>query len=52
MTIVSFFYYLISAVLLAVLGWTFLKCGRKDREQAILCLLVMVPLLLRLLRFN
>ncbi len=52
MTIVSLFYYLISAFLLVILGWSFLKCKKEERDQAVLYLLVMVPLLLRLLRFN
>lgn len=52
MTLISFFYYLMSAFLLVLLGWSFLKSGRDERDNAVLYLLVMLPLILRLLRFK
>jgi|GEM_PF-1657522 len=52
MNIISFFYYLISAFLLIVLGLSFLKTKKTERDQAVLYLLVMLPFLLRLLRFK
>jgi len=42
-------YYVISAFLLVLLGWNFLR-ERKSRDNLVLYLLVMIPLVLRLLR--
>ena len=42
-------YYVLCAFLAGLLFWTFLK-EKQSREQLWLCLLVMVPLVLRLLR--
>ncbi len=42
-------YYVISAVLFALLFWNFLR-EKKSKDNMILYLLVMIPLLLRLLR--
>jgi len=42
-------YYVITAFLLFILGWNFVR-EKKSRNDLVLCLLVMIPLLLRLLR--
>lgn len=51
MTIVMFCYYLITALTAGLLVWIFLR-ESKDRETMVLCLIVLVPLLLRLLRLK
>ena len=42
-------YYVITAFLLFILGWNFVR-EKKSRNDLVLYLLVMIPLLLRLLR--
>ncbi len=42
-------YYVITAFLLLLVGWNFVR-EKKRRDDLVLYLLVMVPLLLRLLR--
>jgi hypothetical protein len=42
-------YYVISAFLLALLAWNFVR-EKKSRDDLVLYLLVMIPLVLRLLR--
>jgi bacteriorhodopsin len=42
-------YYVITACLLALVAWNFIR-EKKDPDRLILYLLVMIPLLLRLLR--
>jgi hypothetical protein len=42
-------YYVLTAFLLVLLGWNFVR-EKKSRDDLVLTLLVMVPLLLRLLR--
>ncbi len=42
-------YYVITAFLLVLVGWNFVR-EKKSRDDLVLYLLVMVPLLLRLLR--
>jgi len=42
-------YYVLTAFLLVLLGWNFVR-EKKSRDDLVLALLVMVPLLLRLLR--
>ena len=42
-------YYVITAFLLVLVGWNFIR-EKKSRNDLVLCLLVMIPLLLRLLR--
>jgi hypothetical protein len=42
-------YYVITAFVLVLLGWNFVR-EKKSRDDLILYLLVMIPLLLRLLR--
>ena len=49
MTIVMWAYYVISAFLLALLVWNFIR-EKKSLDVLILDLLVMIPLVLRLLR--
>lgn len=44
-------YYVITAALLALVGWNFVR-ERKSRSDLVLDLLVMVPLVLRLLRWK
>jgi len=44
-------YYLLTAFLLALLGWNFLR-EKGRRGDLVLYLLVMIPLLLRLLRWK
>jgi len=48
-TIIMWAYYLISAFVLALLAWNFVR-ERKSRNDMLLYLLVMIPLVLRLLR--
>jgi len=42
-------YYVITAFLLVLVGWNFIR-EKKSRNDLVLYLLVMIPLLLRLLR--
>ena len=42
-------YYLITAFILFLLGWNFVR-EKKSRDDLVLYLLVMIPLFLRLLR--
>jgi len=42
-------YYVITAFVLVLLGWNFVR-EKKSRDDLVLYLLVMIPLLLRLLR--
>ena len=49
MPIIMILYYLISAFVAAMLIWNFVR-EKKSRDDLVLYLLVMVPLLLRLLR--
>ena len=49
MTPVMVLYYLITAFLLVLLAWNFVR-ERRSRDDLVLYLLVMVPLILRLLR--
>lgn len=42
-------YYVITAFLLFLVGWNFVR-EKKSRDDLVLYLLVMIPLLLRLLR--
>jgi hypothetical protein len=44
-------YYVITAFLLVLAAWNFV-CEKKSRQDLILYLLVMIPLLLRLLRWK
>ena len=48
-TIIMWVYYLISAFVLAMLAWNFAR-EKKSRNDMLLYLLVMIPLVLRLLR--
>ncbi len=48
-SIIMWIYYLISAFVLALLAWNFIR-ERKSRNDMLLYLLVMIPLVLRLLR--
>jgi hypothetical protein len=49
MNIIMILYYLITAYLVFILGWNFLK-EKKSVGNLILALLVLTPLILRLLR--
>lgn len=49
MTVISLAYYLLSAFLLFLLAWNFIR-EKERRGDLVLYLLVMVPLILRLLR--
>ena len=49
MPLVMIAYYAISAFLLALLGWNFVR-EKKSPDNLVLYLLVMIPLVLRLLR--
>ena len=49
MTVVMIAYYIVSAFLLALLIWNFLR-EKRSRDNIVLYLLVMIPLILRLLR--
>ncbi|MCX6560638.1 MAG: hypothetical protein NTZ26_08985 [Candidatus Aminicenantes bacterium] len=49
MNVIMILYYLITAALVLLLGWNFLR-ERKSANDMILGLLVIVPLVLRLLR--
>jgi len=44
-------YYVITAFVLALAGWSFVR-EKKSRDDLVLYLLVMIPLLLRLLRMK
>lgn len=44
-------YYLITALLLVLAAWNFLR-EKADRQSLVLYLLVMIPLILRLLRWK
>jgi hypothetical protein len=48
-TLIMAAYYVLSACLLALLVWNFLR-EKKSRDNLVLYLLVMIPLILRLLR--
>lgn len=51
MSIIMLAYYLITAFLAGILIWILVK--EKDKtETVVLCLLLLVPILLRLLRIN
>ena len=50
-TIIMWVYYLISAGVLALLAWNFFR-EKKNRNDLLLTLLVMIPLVLRLLRIK
>ncbi len=49
MTPVMVLYYAITAFLLVLLAWEFVR-EKRSRNDLVLCLLVMIPLILRLLR--
>jgi hypothetical protein len=49
MPLVMIAYYVISALLLVLLAWNFVR-EKKSPDNLVLYLLVMIPLLLRLLR--
>jgi hypothetical protein len=49
MTLVMIAYHVLSACLLALLAWNFVR-EKKSRDDLVLYLLVMIPLILRLLR--
>ncbi|MBN2207429.1 MAG: hypothetical protein JW742_08495 [Candidatus Aminicenantes bacterium] len=49
MNLVMIAYYALSAYLVVILGWSFIK-EKKKADDALLYLLVLLPLLLRLLR--
>jgi hypothetical protein len=49
MNIIMILYYLITAYLVAILGWNFVR-EKKSVNDLILILLVLTPLVLRLLR--
>jgi hypothetical protein len=51
MSIVMILYYIILAFVTGVLIWTFIT-EKEDKEKMILCLIVLVPLLLRLFRIR
>lgn len=44
-------YYFITAFLLVLAGWNFVR-ERKSRQDLVLYLLIMIPLVLRLLRWK
>jgi len=50
-TLVMLLYYGITAFTAVLLGWIFFK-EKEDRETMVLCLIVLVPLVLRLLRLK
>ena len=49
MPVIMIAYYVISAFLLVLLAWNFIR-EKKNRDNIVLYLLVMIPLVLRLLR--
>jgi hypothetical protein len=49
MNVIMIAYYLLSAYLLVLLAWNFVR-EKKSKDEAFLSLLVMIPLLLRILR--
>ncbi len=49
MSLVMIAYYIISAFLLVLLAWNFLK-EKRSKDDLVLYLLIMIPLILRLLR--
>ena len=51
MTIVMFLYYCIAAFTAGMLIWNFIR-QKDDKEQMILNIIVLIPLLLRLLRIR
>ena len=51
MPFIMWIYYLISAYVLAMLIWNFVR-EKKSLNDAVLYLLVMIPLILRLLRIK
>lgn len=44
-------YYAVTAFVLALLGWNFVR-EKRSRDDTVLYLLVMIPLLLRLMRIK
>jgi hypothetical protein len=48
-TLIMAAYYILTAYLLALLAWNFVR-EKKSRDDLVLYLLVMIPLILRLLR--
>lgn len=44
-------YYIISAIIAGFLVWIFLR-EKEDKETMVLCLFVLVPIILRLLRLK
>jgi len=51
MNLVMIAYYAMSAFLVVILGWNFVK-EKKKADDALLYLIVLLPLLLRLLRIK
>ena len=51
MPIVMILYYIILAFITGILIWVFIT-EKKDKEKMILCLIVLIPLLLRLFRIR
>jgi hypothetical protein len=51
MLVIMILYYLISAYVLAMLVWNFIK-EKKNFDDMLLYLLIMIPLVLRLLRIK
>jgi len=51
MNLVMIAYYALSAYLVVILGWNFVR-EKKKADDALLYLLVLLPLLLRLLRIK
>ena len=51
MTLIMILYYLISAYLAVMLGWNFIR-EKKNVNDMILYLLILVPLILRILRIK
>lgn len=51
MPLIMIFYYAITAVLLALAAWNFVR-ERERRQDLVLYLLIMVPLVVRLLRWK
>ncbi len=49
MDLIKLAYHLLSALLLFLLGWNFVR-EKKSRDDLVLYLLVMIPFVLRLLR--
>lgn len=49
MTLIIFFYYMITATIVGLLVWNFLR-EKKNVEDIVLYLLVLIPLVLRMFR--